>query len=339
MTVRDRPVVSVCIANYNGGNMLEECLESVFAQRFSGVLEVIVHDDASTDGSEELTTAYPETILIRSHQNVGYCISNNRMVKAATGDYVLLFNNDAVLLPDAVQTLLSAAQDAPDAGICSLPQYDHETGNLIDCGMTLDPFLNPVPVMPSTGATPVMAIGACLFIKKSLWETIGGFPAWYDSIAEDMYLCLYARLLGYNVSVAHNSGFRHRIGQSFGGGKTTPQGIASTYRRRQLSERNKTFNMILFYPTPALALILPLHLLLLIVEGLALSAQLRTTKPLSLIYCAAVVSALDQRRHLWRLRAKIQASAQTDTKSFFRAFTRCPHKLTMLWRHGWPSLA
>ena len=58
MTTTDRPVVSVCIANYNGREVLAECLESVFAQRFAGTLEVIVHDDASTDGSEELATAF-----------------------------------------------------------------------------------------------------------------------------------------------------------------------------------------------------------------------------------------------------------------------------------------
>ena len=260
------------------------------------------------------------------------------MVTTATGDYVLLLNNDAALLPDALQTLLTIAQGAPDTGICSLPQYDYETGKLIDCGMTLDPFLNPVPVTPSTGATPVMAIGACLFIKKSLWETIGGFPAWYDSVAEDMYLCLYARVLGYKLVVGHNSGFRHRLGHSFGGGKATPQGIASTYRRRQLSERNKTFNMILFYPAPALALILPIHLLLLVLEGLALSARSFALTPLLSIYLPALRALVTKRAILSRMRSRIQSLPRRDRHHFFRSFAYLPRKLGMLIRHGWPKL-
>lgn len=339
VTDQGSTVISVCIANYNGREVLAECMDSVVAQRFDGKLEVIVHDDASTDRSFELIEAYPNACLIRSESNVGFCASNNRMVRAAAGEYVLLLNNDAVLLPDALQCLLDTARSAADVGICSLPQYDYQTGAMIDCGMTLDPFLNPVPVLPETGAQAVMAIGACLFIRKSLWETIGGFPEWYGSLAEDMFLCLYARTLGYRVAIARQSGFRHRLGHSFGGGKEAPGGLSSTYRRRQLSERNKTFNLFLFYPTLALGVILPVHIMLLLLEGLAFAAHDRSLKPLSLIYFAALSSLISRFRQLRELRSAIQSFSRTDTRHFFHSFDYRPRKLIMLLQHGWPRLA
>ena len=67
-----KPVCSVCIANYNGRNVLEACLDSVFQQDFPYPIEVIVHDDASTDGSADIVRdKFPNVKLMRSDSNVG----------------------------------------------------------------------------------------------------------------------------------------------------------------------------------------------------------------------------------------------------------------------------
>lgn len=91
------PLISVCIANYNGEKFLSECIESVLNQVASPHFEIIVHDDASTDASLEQIARYDNIKLIRSPENVGYCVANNRMAEAAFGEYLLLLNNDAVL--------------------------------------------------------------------------------------------------------------------------------------------------------------------------------------------------------------------------------------------------
>jgi GT2 family glycosyltransferase len=102
-----RTLCSICIANYNGEHVLADCLDSLFSQRGAPPFEVIVHDDASTDGSLQLLReSYPQVAVIESHVNVGFCISNNRMVERANGEYILLLNNDAALMPDALATLL-----------------------------------------------------------------------------------------------------------------------------------------------------------------------------------------------------------------------------------------
>jgi len=106
--------ISVCIANYNGAAMLHDCIDSVLAQRVDAAVEIIVHDDASTDASLELLrTGYPQVRVLASEQNVGFCIANNRMAEVAAGDYLLLLNNDAALAPDALATLLASSSGLP----------------------------------------------------------------------------------------------------------------------------------------------------------------------------------------------------------------------------------
>jgi len=116
-----KPVCSICIANYNGVGVIEDCLDSVFAQDCDIPFEVIVHDDASGDGSaQHIRTVYPQVVLIESADNVGFCIANNRMVERATGEFILLLNNDAALYPDALATLLKGAQDIGQPAILTL---------------------------------------------------------------------------------------------------------------------------------------------------------------------------------------------------------------------------
>jgi glycosyltransferase involved in cell wall biosynthesis len=147
MTKADNPVCSVCIANYNGIDVIGAAVNSVIAQDCDFPVEIIIHDDASTDGSVDyIREKFPEVKLITSEHNVGFCISNNRMVANAKGKYIMLLNNDAKLFPNALSVLYDYTVKKKDAaGILGLPQYDAITGNLIDFGSLLDPFLNTIP--------------------------------------------------------------------------------------------------------------------------------------------------------------------------------------------------
>lgn len=121
----DKPVCSVCVANYNGLAMLAGCLDSVLLQKGGWPVEIIVHDDASSDASVAFVRErYPGVVLIESRENVGFCIANNRMAAVATGDFLLLLNNDAALWPDALVTLLAAARALERPAILGLPQYE-----------------------------------------------------------------------------------------------------------------------------------------------------------------------------------------------------------------------
>ena len=332
-------LVSVCIANYNGMGVIDDCLRSVLEQEGQIPVEILIHDDASTDGSAAyIRDRYPDVKLIESLENAGFCIANNRMAAAAKGKYLLLLNNDAALYPDALQTLLAEAERLERPAILGLPQYDAASGNLVDIGSLFDLFLNPIPNLNPSRGEVGMVIGACLWIPRWLWNELGGFPEWFGSIAEDMYLCCRARLAGYAVRALPVSGYRHWQGKSFGGNRVAENRLSTTYRRRALSERNKSFVMVLTYPAPLLQLVFPLHLLLLLAEGVALALLKREWRLFQGIYWACFESLWLERGRILRFRREIQSRKKIGSKLFVHVFKLLPHKLRMLLRHGLPQL-
>jgi len=335
----DCPICSICIANYNGMGIIDSALLSVMAQDCDFPIEIIVHDDASTDGSVDfIRENFPDIKLIASEVNVGFCISNNRMVSKAKGEYILLLNNDAILLPNAISTLYKEArrQDAP--GILGLPQYNFFSGKLIDRGILLDPFINTVPNFNTKKADVGMVIGACLWIPRALWEELGGFPEWFHTLGEDMFLCCLARLRGYPVKIIHASGFNHRVGNSLGGGKVVTNRLSTSKKRRTFSERNKCFVMVLTYPAPFFQLIFPLHIVLLLVEGILLCSVKKDLNLLRSIYISCIRSLWNERKRLYHLRKNIQSSRRISPSRFFSPFIPMPNKLLMLIKYGVPEI-
>ena len=330
---------SICIANYNGIGLIDECLASVRAQNFGDPIEIIVHDDASNDGSaEHIRANYPDVLLIESKKNVGFCVANNRMADAAQGQYLLLLNNDAALLPGALTTLKSEAVRLGRPAILSLPQYDAETEDLLDIGSLLDPFLNPIPNLNPRLNDVGMVMGACLWIPKILWDELGGFPEWFESLAEDMFLCIYAFILGHDIAVLNKSGYFHKVGHSFGGGKIKQNKLVTTYKRRRLSERNKCYVMILFYPAFLLNVILPVHLFLLFIEGLLLAMIKRDLKIFVYIYLNAFKDLWRRKSFLYKKRSLYQSKRRISYRKLLSVFIYFPCKLKMLLIHGLPSV-
>ena len=332
------PICSICIANYNGESMLVDCLESVLGQKADIPIEVIVHDDASTDGSLALLKRYPHVVVIASSENVGFCIANNRMIARARGEFVLLLNNDAALYPDALATLVEAAQAQTPQGILTLPQYDWQTGALVDRGCLLDPFYNPVENLDPARQDVAMVIGACLFISRTLWNELGGFPEWFESIGEDLYLCCLARLHGVPVQSASSSGYRHRQGVSFSGDRLGLAGLQTTFRRRRLSERNKTAAMMICTPTGWVWPLLALHLVALAFEGVALVLLRGDRRIWREIYGPAIMFALTGAMKLHARRKRVQLHRRISLSAYLRAFIAIPQKLRLLRRHGVPNI-
>lgn len=333
------PLVSVCIANYNGMEVIDDCLRSVLAQEGGISVEILVHDDASSDASlAHIRNHYPGVKLIISETNVGFCLANNRMVAEARGKYLLLLNNDAALYPDALQTLLDEAARLGKPAILTLPQFDATSGVLVDRGCLLDPFFNPVPNLNAECQEVAMVIGACLWTPKALWCECDGFPPWFVSLAEDMYLCCRARLAGYRVYALRSSGYRHRQGKSFGGNRVIDGKLRTTYGRRSLSERNKTYVMVLMSPSLQLTIILPVHFAFIWLEGLAITLLKLNSKVWVEIYYPVLMAVWSERRKLMEARRAIQKTRKINMKDWFKVFVKFPRKIQMLLRHGIPEI-
>jgi N-acetylglucosaminyl-diphospho-decaprenol L-rhamnosyltransferase len=114
--MRESTVVrcTVVVVNFNGGDYVLECLESLESQTAPGVeLETVVVDNASTDGSDaEIATRYPSAKLIRSGENLGFAGGVNLALDKTEGDLVVLINNDAVAEPGFIAAITAPFTDA-----------------------------------------------------------------------------------------------------------------------------------------------------------------------------------------------------------------------------------
>ena len=330
------PVVSVCIANYNGAEIISDCIESILRQENAPAFEILVHDDASTDNSLQVIEQYEAVRLIRSSDNVGFCISNNRMAAEARRKFILLLNNDAQLFEDALATLFEESRKHADKAVLGLPQYDFATRELVDFGLKLDYFCSSVPIRKPTDKDVAMVIGACIWVPANLWNKIGGFPEWFETNAEDVYLCCYARLLGYRIYVPGKSGFLHMIGHTLGGGKSADKKLQISTRRRYFSERNRLFVQWLFYPAWIVPFTTLLNLVVLSVEAIVLSIVNRKASLILDIYIKSQRDAFSMIKFVRSARHAAMLSRAISFASFFGAFTLMPQKLRLLFSAGLP---
>jgi GT2 family glycosyltransferase len=109
--------LSIIIANYNAKDMLFNCLESIYHHSPVRAFEVFVVDDASSDGSYEMVQEnFPQVRALRNAQNVQYSKANNQALKLVQGRYVYLLNNDTVILPNALDTMMNFLDQHPEVG-------------------------------------------------------------------------------------------------------------------------------------------------------------------------------------------------------------------------------
>jgi GT2 family glycosyltransferase len=121
------PIVSVIVVSYNTRQLLAECLASVRASHTAGPVELLVVDNASTDGSPEMVRSeFGDACLIRNSRNVGFAAANNQALRQAQGRRILLLNSDTVLQPDALTQLQSAFDHQPGLGIAGPRLLNHD---------------------------------------------------------------------------------------------------------------------------------------------------------------------------------------------------------------------
>ena len=210
--------VSIIIISWNTKKLLGECLDSIreFAADLS--YEVIIVDNASEDGSQEMVRKlYPEVHLIKNDHNSGFAKANNQAVKVSSGEYVLLLNSDARLTDSALQNLLELAKKNPAAGLIG--------ARLLNPDGSFQASHSPFPTLwreflilsglgryfagswyPSRGPQVEMGPqqvdyveGACLFCLKDVYSQVGGLDEAYFMYAEEVDLCYAMKKAGYQV--------------------------------------------------------------------------------------------------------------------------------------------
>ena len=109
-------LVSVTIVTYNSGRFIKRCLESVLEQKYANV-EVVVIDNASTDGTVDILEPFADTCRIYyNEQNLGFAAAQNQAIALSQGEWVLTCNPDVLLMPNFIQALVEAAHVDPKVG-------------------------------------------------------------------------------------------------------------------------------------------------------------------------------------------------------------------------------
>ena len=108
--------LSVVIVNWNTAELLRDCLKSVFGMIEGIAFEVIVVDNASSDGSVAmLKVEFPQVRRVENYENRGFAAANNQAFRIMTGRYALLLNSDTVLTEGAVHELYAFMEEHPEA--------------------------------------------------------------------------------------------------------------------------------------------------------------------------------------------------------------------------------
>ena len=143
-----RDLVSITIVTYNSGRFIRKCLDAVLGQKYPR-LEVIVIDNASTDGTVDILEHYEDRCLVvYNDENVGFAAAQNQAIALSRGAWVLTLNPDVFLLAGFIEALLEGARQDPTVGtVC---------GKLFTMSPAFD--IPDEPIVDSTGIyfTPML---------------------------------------------------------------------------------------------------------------------------------------------------------------------------------------
>lgn len=225
--------VSVIIVNWNTKDILQSCLDSIYQTIDNLPCEIIVVDNASSDGSVEmLQERYPQVIKIYNQVNRGFGAANNQALASMKGKYSLLLNTDAILTPGAINKLYSFAKTHPQAGIVcgqllnadgskqnSVAAFPSLASLLINISLLEYIFPQWFPSKRYEHKEPIevdSAVGACMMINKKALDEIGFFDERYFFFFEETDLAYAFHSKGWSVYHVPDALIYHLQGQSIG---------------------------------------------------------------------------------------------------------------------------
>ena len=211
------PLVSIIILNYNAGDLLLNCIESVFKTNYNNI-EVIVVDNASKDKSHiKCKEKFDIIRIIENKENFGYCEGNNVGIRQSNGDFIAILNPDTIVSPNWLTELLSAYRTNGDGlyqpKILSLYENNviQSTGNMLHLfgfGFARDkgvPDNNQREKIEQIG----YASGTCLFTSAKILKKIGLFDPFLFLYHDDLDLGWRAAQLGIKSYYIPNSVIYH----------------------------------------------------------------------------------------------------------------------------------
>ncbi|HLD20283.1 MAG TPA: glycosyltransferase family 2 protein [Patescibacteria group bacterium] len=231
------PRVSIIIVSWNVKELLRACLRSIFLFHDFFVVEVIVVDNASSDGSiAMIEQEFPQVRVLAQEKNIGFSLANNIGARAAKGEYLLILNPDTEFIDKNVLALLLLFEQDQSIAIIG--------SHLLNADRTLQSSVRRFPQLSDQLAIALklhhilprmrclkryfaqdmdyekqqdvdQIMGACMLIKRSVWEQMQGFDAGYFIWFEEVDFCRRIANAGYRIVYSPQCSIIHHGGQSF----------------------------------------------------------------------------------------------------------------------------
>lgn len=226
--------LTIIVVSYNTHDLLHRCLGCLKTLQAPFKIQVIVVDNASSDGSaQSVQNHYPEVHLVRNRRNLGFAQAINQGITISQTEYLLLLNSDAFLYGQAMVSLAEFMSVRPDVGICG-PQLLHSNGMWQRSYGRI-----PSPgsaLLAATGITSLADVwrriawrhaktlfrprqveyvdGACMLVRREVIEQVGSFDEQFFMYVEDAEFCLRAHHHGWKVFYVPYSQVVHLRGES-----------------------------------------------------------------------------------------------------------------------------
>ena len=232
--------IGVVVVNYNAGDHLLRCVESVQAHAGDAVVELVIVDNASRDGSMvRLAEMHPHVQRVENRDNRGFAAAVNQGIHSTTAPYVFVLNPDAEITGGTLAGLLKLADDRPRAGAIG-PLVRDLDGSLYPSARKVPTigeavghaFLHPFNPENRFSRAYTMAAwdraserevswvsGSCVLLRRAALEEIGLFDDGYFMYAEDADLCTRLRRAGWTVLFTPELEVTHERGVSTGNSK------------------------------------------------------------------------------------------------------------------------
>ena len=244
--------LSVILVTYNSSGHIDACLEALARHPARVGQEVLIVDNASTDGTAtSMRRRWPQIRVRESATNLGFAAASNLGIRHTSAPLVLLLNPDSVVQPGALDRLVSALESRPDAAVAGPRLVDAQGRAELSFGSMIGPVAEARQKLLVVGhrrGVPVIrgyverltrrpqevdwVSGACLLVRRADAEEVGLLDERYFMYAEDVDFCAAIRARGRVVMFAPEAEVVHLRGQS---AASAPGAVRAAYRDSQLA--------------------------------------------------------------------------------------------------------
>ncbi|MFZ5801921.1 MAG: glycosyltransferase family 2 protein [Candidatus Omnitrophota bacterium] len=244
----EKPKISAIVLNWNGMEVIAECLDSLLAQTYAE-REILVVDNGSTDGSLAMIREKygAHVTVIENGKNLGFAEGCNVGIRASNGELILLVNSDATLQPNWMDQAVKAFSE-PRVGMAAGKIFFYDARNVIE---NTGHIISADALGRGRGRLEkdegqydrdlyVFCPNGCAAVyRRSMMEEIGLFDRWMFAYADDIDVGFRGRLAGYECAYVPSAIAYHRLSASFG--------LLSPFKAF-LVERNRLWVLIKCFP-------------------------------------------------------------------------------------------